>query len=505
MNPISKRVGLLSDRGENFLLNCYLKMNCLFPLPLLLLLSCSLAAEQSLLPKSEPQLAARPSTTNSQMDNSALEPPLEYDIKENDCEKMSFQTMEKIIQDLSTKLKHNNNELLVATNSSGNSSMNTCDMKRYSDRKLVAALTKVLVDLMTRTPVRLYGWLKCNKVAQSGLYRARDLASRAVWFLPLESEAFGKVGKIVGDLFNNYCELKNDNYSKSRMSTYAKIYEQNNNNNTSDLAKMIADSIGSVEYAIKAIHSIDFAEFSNDKLISYSQLLVDFSRFAGLHVDDVITRKTKIDMENIEQTYGSFSMRLMSVMKCVHLAPKNTNVDRLSKRFQSLKVAVEEYAALSPEKDTILEKIRNIGDRESRASTLCSSWKHLTNKNIFSKEDYFFRDYDWIIRGVEIKMAINDIDPDYIEEKYSLFSMELLKILKSVHLAPKGTNVKKLSKLFQSLSKVVEEFALLSPGLGTIMQKIQNIKDEENKFFRLCDSLNNHKMLKNPAFAENRE
>ena len=470
-------------------------MNGLSLLPLLLLLACALAAEQSSLPKTEPQVV---SGAPAQVDSPALETALVYDISDNDYEKMGFQAMEKIIQNLSKKLKQNADEMKKASNSSGNNSMRSVGRNDNSDRKLAVAITKKLADLMTLTPVRLHEWPKCNKVAENGLYCAHDLVSRARWFLPLESEAFGKVEKIVGDLFSNYFLLRNDNYSKSIIPTKARPYEQENDNKTIDHAKMIADSIESVESVLKIIPSINFAEFSNDKLVSFAQLLVDISRFAGLNVDDVIVRNTEIDFDNIEQTYNSFSVRLLAVLKCVHLAPKDTNVGILSKRFQSLKIAVEEYAELSPEKDSIIEKIRNIGERECRASTLCTYWRRFINRD-------FFNFYGEGIRGLEIKLAVNDIEPDYIEEKYSLFSKELLKILKSVQLAPKGTNVKKLSKLFQSLSKVVEEFALLSPGLVTIMQKIQNIKDEENKFFRICDALNNSKMLKNPAFAENRE
>lgn len=125
---------------------------------------------------------------------------------------------------------------------------------------------------------------------------------------------------------------------------------------------MIKDCVGLVEYVLKVIHSINFVEFSYDKLISYSQLLIDVSDLAGLHEDD-----------NIEERYGSYSTKLIEILNGVHLTPKGTNVKKLSSAFQALAQAVQRYAELSPERDTILKKIQSITDEEAKSYDLDES------------------------------------------------------------------------------------------------------------------------------------
>lgn len=90
---------------------------------------------------------------------------------------MSFKAMEKAIQDFSHELKQrtiglNDNNFQMsgtASNSSTNSCMISAGMDDNSDRERVIAITKRLVESMTRSPERCQKWLICDKIAQEEL------------------------------------------------------------------------------------------------------------------------------------------------------------------------------------------------------------------------------------------------------------------------------------------------------------------------------------------------
>ena len=83
------------------------------------------------------------------------------------------------------------------------------------------------------------------------------------------------------------------------------------------------------------------------------------------------------DKNNIEDTYGAYSMRLFAILRRVHLAPKGTNVDKLSEVFHFLAMAVDKYAELSPEKDIIKWEIQSIINEKVKASDFYEIWKIL--------------------------------------------------------------------------------------------------------------------------------
>ena len=289
---------------------------------------------------------------------------------EKDDENMSFKAMKKAIQNLSIKLKQETNELKDTSNSSRNSNEKSAGPDDNPDRKLVATITKRLVGYMTRSPKRCIEWLKCNRVAEKGLGRAHTLVTRVRWFLPSESEATGKMREMDWLLFNSFNLLGNAN-------------------NTFDIkrrdhGKMITDSVRSVEYVLQIIQTINFAEFSYDKLISFAQLLLDVIRFAGLHDDDEKVFEEELTIRNtnkisIEKAYGSYSMGLISIAKSVHLAPMGTSLDRLSNAFRFLAQAVKKYAFFSPHKDAIMKKIQSIVDEEAVSKDYMQKTNELRN------------------------------------------------------------------------------------------------------------------------------
>ena len=243
----------------------------------------------------------------------------------------SFIVMEKAIQDLTKKLMSKTNELedsnfqenwthsfqkcRTASNSSANSSKSTVVTDDCSDWSKVVAITMRLADTMTRSPERCKDWLESDKVAQDELFRAATLTERAQEFLPSDNEFTTDLNEIQLSFTGTYLKL-------SMKSTSSGI-------KASDHVKKISDCVSNVKSMLLIIHSIDFTEYSYDKLLSFAQFLIDVSRFAGLDEkvleEELNFRKIvkemefmKIDKDNVGKYSNSSQLQKTNEVKVIH-------------------------------------------------------------------------------------------------------------------------------------------------------------------------------------------
>ena len=184
-----------------------------------------------------------------------------------------------------------------------------------------------------------------------------------------------------------------------------KLIEDIKSENTKDEGSTcILHNTQAIKEIVKALQSVSLNELSFERLVDFSELVTKFSNCLNAFEEDEETiafkktmralkiRKVELnmnpsDLENVRQTYASYSKRLLEVFKDIDLVAEGTPYDKVSSVVLKLASVVAEFADLSSDRDSLSTRIGVIVEEE-RATTkkLNSSKEKMSNQEC--SQDY---------------------------------------------------------------------------------------------------------------------
>ena len=186
-----------------------------------------------------------------------------------------------------------------------------------------------------------------------------------------------------------------------------KLIEDINFENTKDEGSTcILHSTQAINEIIQALQSVSLDELSFERLVDFSELVTKFSICLNAFEEDEETiafkktmralkiRKVELnmnpsDLENVRQTYASYSKRLLEVFKDIDLVAEGTPYDKVSSVVLKLASVVAEFADLSSDRDSLSTRIGVIVEEERETTkTLNSSKEKISNQEC--SQDYLF-------------------------------------------------------------------------------------------------------------------
>ena len=276
-------------------------------------------------------------------------------------------------------------------------------------QKEAADAVKGFIKSMKDMPEEMLCGKKLFKKARScnaQMYLCGELAEGVQEFLPLKSGRFQRMTQINESSLQHQTELgkiSDLEHEKKKKDSSKKKKEKDSSKSNSDFTKYIdfrAQSIKDILGAIRNVADLTFKELS-----SLSEFLIEFATFLEMVEKSEIStfictfqalrkrnivvsvQTLKIDWNNIESIYASYSQEIQAIISDIVLVPKGTELGKMSIAFHSLAQTAGDFAMLAADNESIKRRIKKVIEKEEEMRELVVARKNMNDQESTSSDD----------------------------------------------------------------------------------------------------------------------